>query len=152
MHRRAIEPERPLFPVPTADYTGIIIIANEELPIHGRRSEALLEPCLFPKIWDSEMNLVYERNMFESSNGKLMVRYAASESIFSPTPSGLEGELADFLGPRPLRIFASQVFGINPTDPVIDRDDALRILSTANNRRLLREGKVLLVINEKMLN
>lgn len=144
-HRRAAEPAKPLIPAYTADYTGIIIIASEELPVHGRRAQARMEPCLFPKIWDTNMNLIYERNMFEPSRG-LIVRYAESESIFRPTPSGLEGDLAALVGPNPLRILAREVFGINPTDPVIDTDDALRIISSENNRRLLGEGRIILVV------
>ena len=152
-HSRAVEPENPLIPIRAADYTGIIIIADAELPVHGRRDVALVEPCIFPKIWDSNMNLLYERNMFQPlpQTGNLMVHYATRERIFRPSPSGLEGELAAFLGPNPLRIIAREVFGINPTDPVIDRDDALKIISTENNRRLLREGRVLLVLNEAQL-
>ena len=152
-HIRAVESERPLIPIISADYTGIIIIADTELPIHGRREEALVEPCLFPKIWDTNMNLIFERNMFQPSSqtGNLMVRYTARESIFRPSPSGLEGEFAALVGPNPLRLIAREVFGITPTDPVIDRDDALRILSTENNRRLLQEGRVLLVLNEAQL-
>jgi len=152
-HRRAIEPPRPLIPVHTAEYTGIIIIANEELPIHGRLSQALVVPCLFPKIWDTNMELVYERNMFDPGmkEASLMVRYTTVENIFRSTPSGLEGELAALVGPYPLRIFAREVFGIAATDLVIDREDALKILSTENNRRLLRDGRVVLVLNEKTL-
>ena len=152
-HRRAIEPERPLIPAHAADYTGIIIIADGELPVHGRRAQALAEPCLFPKIWDTNMSLIYERNMFEPAlrEERLMVRYASRESIFRPTPSGLSEDLAALVGPNPYRILAREVFGTNPTDPIIDRDDALLILSTENNRRLLREGRVALVLSGEML-
>jgi len=152
-HRQAIEPPKPLIRAPTADYTGIIIIADSELPVHGRRGQALLEPCIFPKIWDTDMNLVFERNMLEvdGPTGNRMVRYIARESIFRSSPSGLEGELAVLLGPNPLRIIAREVFGVNPTDPVIDREDALKILSSENNRSLLREGRVALVLNDTKL-
>ena len=144
--RRATLPSLPLVPVQTADYTGIIILAYQELPVRGRNSKALVEPCLFPKIWDTNMNLVYDRYMTEAAGGR-MVRYTETETVFRPTPSGLEGEIAALAGPRPLRIFAREVFGIYPTDPVIDRDDALQILSSENNRRLLREGRVVLVLD-----
>jgi hypothetical protein len=150
-HRRAIEPDKPLIPVQTADYTGIIIIVDGEQPIWGRKSRSFAEPCIFPKIWDTNMNLVYERNMLEPGIGRPMVRYTSVESVIRPTPSGLEGELAELLGRNPLRILARGIFGINPTDPVIDRDDALKILSSENNRRLLREGRVALVLSAKML-
>jgi len=149
-HRRIFEPVRPLIPVPTVDYTGIIIIADRELPVRGRNATALVEPGLLPKIWDTNMNLIHERGMVDPAR-ILMVRYADAESIFRPTPSGLEGELAALVGPRPARIFAREVFGIYPTDPVIDHRDALRILSSDNNRRLLREGRVVIVLDAGML-
>jgi len=149
-HRQALEPQRPLIPVQTPDYTGIIIIANEELPVRGRRSRTLAEPCLFPKIWDTEMNLIYERNMYENRDIP-MVRYTTAESIFRPTPSGLDGELAALAGPNPLRIIAREIYGIYPTDPVIDRLDALKITSSDNNRRLLKEGRVVFVLNNNQL-
>jgi len=152
-HRRATELVSPLLPIPTMEYTGIIIIADTELPVQGRMSPAMLVPCLFPRVWDTDMNLIYERNMFDPaiSGERLMVSYAVPDSIFRPTPSGLDGELSALLGPNPLRILARGGFGINPTDPIIDRQDALRILSSENNRRLLEEGRVLLVLNEVML-
>lgn len=152
-HRRAVEAPRPLIPVPRADYTGILIIADEELPVHGRRLSAFTEPCLFPKIWDSEMNLVYERNMFDPAlkTARLMVRYAARESVFRPTPSGLDADIEALIGPNPLRIIAGEAFGITPTDPVIAREDALKILSSENNRRLLNEGRVVLVLDAARL-
>ena len=151
--KRPVEAEKPLIPVLTADYTGIIIVADKVLPVHGRNAQVLLEPCLFPRIWDTNMNLVYERNMVNPDKLRetLMVSYAVSESVFRPTPSGLEGELAALVGPNPLRILAREVFGIYPTDPVIDREDALKILSTENNRHLLREGRVVLVLDEGVL-
>jgi len=152
-HRQAIEPPKPLIRAQTADYTGIIIIADSELPIHGRRGQALVEPCIFPKIWDTDMNLIFERNMLEPEGptGNRMVRYITRESIFRSTPSGLEGELSALLGSNPLRVIAREVFGVNPTDPVIDREDALKILSSENNRRLLMEGRVALVLNDTKL-
>ncbi|MDR3173529.1 MAG: polymerase [Treponema sp.] len=152
-HRRPAEINRTLTPRPVRAHTGIIIIANNEVPLHGRNIRTLPLPCLFPKIWDTEMNLIFERNMLESGVGKTagMVRYADETAIFRPTPSGLEGDLLDMVGPNPLRIIARGVFGIRPTDPIIDREDALLIISSEENRRLLREGKVLLVLHRDVL-
>jgi hypothetical protein len=144
---------RPLIPSPTADYTGIIIIADGELPIHGRNSSALVRPCLFPKIWDRDMTEIFTRNMTNPSEpgGNAMVRYTTAAAIFRPTPSGLEGDLARLAGPNPLRIFARGVFGVYPADPIIDKEDALKIISSENNRRLLREGRVIFILNENTL-
>jgi hypothetical protein len=154
-HRQAAESIRPIIPPPAADYTGIVIIADTVLPIHGRNTSALVSPCLFPKIWDTDMNLIYERNLTDpaltGSGLKPIIHYAKRESIFRPTPSGLDETISALVGERPLRIFARSVFGTVPTDPVIDRADAMLILANENNRRLLREGRVVLIVNDTVL-
>ena len=149
-HERPIEVPRTLSPVPTAAYTGIIIIASEAQPVHGRTGAAILRPCLFPKIWDAEMNLIYERNML---NPKItaMARYFSIKDIFAGGPSGLSPEIAAVTGSRPLRIFARGVFGSTPTDPIISREDALLIISTEENRNLLREGRVAIIVDDSVL-
>jgi hypothetical protein len=117
---------------------------------------ARILPCLFPKIWDTDMNLIYERNTLntaaaEEQNPRSMVRYTAAEGIFRPTPSGLSAVLSALVGDRPLRIIAHGVFGTRPTDPIIDSADALTIISSEENRRLLREGRVVIVLNDGVL-
>ena len=151
-HSRPLEIIRPVIPAPAASYSGIVIIADEAQPIHGRHTSALLHPCLFPKIWDSDMNLIYERNTLDPHYArKMLVHYAARESIFYSSPSGISPELIELVGANPLRIMARGVFGILPTDPIIDKDDALAILSTESNRQLLREGRVVFVVNQEVL-
>jgi len=149
-HRRPAEIPRTLNPVAAPAYTGIIIIASEPLTIHGMKSTALVRPCLFPKIWDAGMKLIYERNMLNPDVGT-MVRYFTQQDIFASGPSGLSPAITAVVGSRPLRIFARGVFGINPTDPIISSDDALQIISSEENRALLREGRVALIIDETML-
>jgi hypothetical protein len=152
-HSRPAELERPLRPLPTAAYTGIIILAAEALPIRGRNTEALAQPCLFPKVWDANMNLIYERSMMDTDRARsaAMVRYVSSSSVFRPTPSGLSPELAELVGNKPLRIIARGVYGIRPTDLIIDREDALLILSSQENIRLLREGRVAIMVDPGVL-
>ncbi|MDR0464892.1 MAG: polymerase [Treponema sp.] len=141
---------RILNPVSAARYTGIVIIAADSLPVHGMRETARAVPCLFPKIWDSEMNLIYEKNMLHSRD-TAMVRYSTMQNIFQNNPSGLSRDLQDVVGDRPLKIFASGVFGINPTDLIIDRSDALLILSSEENQRLLSQGRVVVILDESVL-
>ncbi len=131
-HRAPAQIMRTLSPVTSARYTGIIIIASDDLPVHGQKTNAKAVPCLFPKIRDTDMNLIYEKNMLEPEITS-MVRYAKSESIFQTTPSGLSPELTEIVGDKPLRIFARGVFGIKPTDLIIDSSDALRIISSQEN-------------------
>ena len=167
LHNRAVEMRRILIPVPAASYSGIVIIASGELPVHGRRTGSFVVPCLFPKVWDTDMNLIYERNILDpnyanpnyanpkstdpESASRTLVRYAAEADIFRDTPSGLSPGLSALVGDNPLRIIARGVFGVRPTDPVIDREDALVILSSEDNRRLLREGKVVIILGDEAL-
>jgi hypothetical protein len=137
---------------PSPDYTGIIIIASKQLPAHGMRSAYLARPCIFPKIWDTEMNLIFEKNMLKSGHSGPAVRYAKERDIFLSTPSGLSEELVSLAGERPMRIIAREIFGKRPTDPVIDREDALLIIGNERNRELLREGRVVFVLADEVLN
>jgi len=153
-HSRARIIQPPLIPTPVRDYTGIIIIADEELPVHGRSSSALVVPCLFPKIWDNEMNLLYSRDAVDPQllrTETAFVRYVSRESIMRAVPSAMDDALVAKVGENPLRIMARGVFGAVPTDPIIDREDALLILSSEKNRRLLLEGKIAIVLDKKQL-
>ncbi len=143
-HRSAAEAPRTLEPRPTRPYSGILIYASEELPLHGTRTVTRAEPCFFPKVWDSEMNLIYEKNMVEPAlaRSRGIVRYGSSFD---------ENSYQDIIGTDPLRILARGLFGIRPTDPIIDRDDALKIISSMENRQLLRDGRVVIVIQDKAL-
>jgi hypothetical protein len=141
---------RTLSPVPAASYTGIIIIAAESLPVHGLRGTALVQPCIFPKIWDTDMNLIFDRNMLDPRAGA-SARYFQTSDIFANTPSGLSPGISAVVGNRPLRVIARGVFGVTPTDPVIGREEALPVISTEENRRLLREGRIAIILDEAVL-
>jgi hypothetical protein len=149
-HSRPMSIRPPLAAPPALVYTGVIIFAEGELPIHGRNTSALAQPCLFPKIWDSDMNLFYDKTMTAPEN-TMSTRYALASTVFQDTPSGLDKGLENLVGEKPLRIMAVGVFGVSPTDFVISRDDALLILSSPENRRLLQEARIVFVLNEKVI-
>jgi hypothetical protein len=149
-HSRSAPVWQPLTPVQSPAYTGIVIIANEKLPVHGRNSLSLVQPCLFPKIWDSDMNLIYDKNV-TNPNSTVIVRYVSADAIFRATPSGMDKELEGFVGPNPLRIIAKGAFGVRPTDPIIDKDDALLILSSEANLKLLGEARIVIVLDADLL-
>ncbi|MDR1147131.1 MAG: polymerase [Spirochaetaceae bacterium] len=153
-HRQSARPARIINPRPAAEYTGIIIIAEDKLPVHGRKNYEELLPCLFPKIWDTEMHLIYDKKMTRPDWGAdfAMVHYTGAGSIFENTPSGLSASLQKVVGDKPLRVIARGVFGVNPTDPIIDRADALNILSSETNKRLLNEGRVAFIVPAAALN
>jgi len=140
-------PYNPLFfPLGTASkiYTGILIDARGQLPIHGEYSSEKLNPCLFPKIWNKNMNLIYEKNMVNSEQ-------ARKQSIVFYSSTLDESVYRDRIGTEPLRIIARGVFGDNRTDPIISNDDAERILTRKENIELLRQGKIVIICDPDML-
>lgn len=143
-HRSTSMPKPPLERIATRPYSGIIIDARGDLPVHGEYVSAPLVPCLFPRIWSPDMNIVYEKNMVnpEAARAQGIVRYSASLD---------ESAYRDRVGDDPLRITARAVFGLNRTDPVISADDSLRIMTLAENRQLLDDGKVIIICNPDQL-
>jgi len=143
-HIIAYEPKIPLETVPTRPYTGILIDARGLLSVHGENSKESIVPCLFPRIWNTSFDLLYEKNMVkpEIAIKKGIIHYSASTD---------ESEYRDIIGLEPLRISAREVFGQNRTDPVISNYDYLKILSNADNRKLLLEGKIVILCDEDAL-
>ncbi len=127
----------PLEARPTRAYSGIVIYAKGRLPIHGEPAEGEAQPCLFPRVYDSLMNPLLDRTVVLPevlANGGVL-GYASAVGV----------EAGERVGSDPMRVMAVELFGDHRTDYIITREDALRILSTAGNRELLRQGKVVVV-------
>ena len=140
-HKAPYVPPAPVEYAPTRAYTGILIDARGTLPVQGEYTSAKAEPCLFPKIWDEKMEVVYERNMMTPQRALTtgIVQYSYSDS---------EADYAARIGTDPLRITARRIYGKNLTDPVIAHSDALKILSLAQNRALLESGKIVILLDK----
>ena len=143
-HHFPYENATPIEHVSSRVYTGIIIDARGELDVHGEFMSDEVYPCFFPQIWDEQMNLIYERNMgdpnSEFKNGMIHYDWRDEESAYQAR-----------VGSDPLHIKARKVYGHLRTDPVISREDALKILSVPENRKLLQEGKVVILLDKKNL-
>lgn len=144
MHNAPYSPQSPIEKVASRKYTGIVIDCRGQLKVHGEFSTDNAVPCLFPKIWDDSMELLYERNMVQSHIAKTkgIVTYASTDD---------ESTYIDVIGTDPLRISARKIFGVHRTDPIISRKDALKILSIPENRKLLQEGKVVFLLDKDAL-
>ncbi|WP_296329566.1 OmpA family protein [uncultured Treponema sp.] len=135
---------KPIENIASRAYSGIIIDARGELEVHGEFLEDSVYPCFFPQIWDESMNLIYERNMgnpeSESKKGMIQYDWRDDETFYRSR-----------IGSDPLHIKARKVYGHLRTDPVISRDDALKILSVPENIKLLQEGKVVVLLDKDKL-
>ena len=143
-HKTPYIPSIPPSTAVSKSYTGILIDARGLLPVHGEYTNEKLQPCIFPKIWDTDMVTIYEKNMVDPEIAKKnsLVLYSSS----------LNEELyRDRIGTEPLRIIARGLFGQNRTDPIISMEDSGRILSRPENLKLLKEGKIVIICDEDML-
>ncbi len=143
-HQSPYERRKSIETISSRAYSGIIIDARGQLPVHGEFVDAQAEPCLFPRVWNENMEIVYERNMAQNlevkTNGVAGYDWSDDESRYSQR-----------VGADPLRISAKQIFGHNRTDLVISDDDALRIFSVPQNAGLLKNGKIVLLLNKDVL-
>jgi hypothetical protein len=124
--------------VPTRPFTGLLIYAKGMLPAVGTNGAAQARPALFPRIFDESMTLVMEKGMCspEALAKWGMVGYAMS--LDDQVVVVRAGEL-------PLRLVARGVFGDNSTDLVIPREGALQLLTLPENRKLLEDGRIVIV-------
>ncbi|HVP18297.1 MAG TPA: hypothetical protein VMU36_04820 [Spirochaetia bacterium] len=124
--------------VPNRPFTGLVIYAKGELPAVGSNTMAKARPAIFPRIFDETMTLVMEKGMCdpESLVHWGMVGYATS--LDDPVVF-LRG------GSEPLILAARAVFGTNATDVVIPTDGARQLLTLSENRKLLRDGRIVII-------
>jgi hypothetical protein len=133
----------PLDAKPARDYSGIIVYAKGSLPVHGESVSGAAAPCLFPRIYDEEMNLVLDRGVVVP---EILAASGGSGGVLGYA-SALGVEAGERVGGDPMRIMAKELFGDDRCDFVISREDALGILSSPVNRELLRRGKVVVVLD-----
>jgi hypothetical protein len=125
---------------PTTPFSGIVIYMQGVFPVHGEEKSEELRPCFFPKIFDQEMRLILESGMVspEVFENRGMVAY---------TDTVDEKPFIDRIGYAPLRIIGTGIFGKYYTDIIIPIEAARKILYSEKNRRLLTEGKILIICN-----
>jgi hypothetical protein len=143
-HRRPFPVRRALDFVPTERFTGLVIYAKGRFPVHGENREAAFRPALFPRIFDEQMNLVLDRYRCDPQALRKwgMVAYTDSVDTRSFSPR---------IGVSPLHVMARGVFGRNRTDIVIPTQKVEQLLAIEENRALLVEGRILIILEDEEL-
>jgi hypothetical protein len=139
------------FPLPaslgfqtTREFSGIVIYARGDYQSFGTDKESPCTPAFFPKIFylsdSGTIEPVLEKQMVDPNalkrSGMLSYAYQADSAAYAARA-----------GSFPLTIAAFMVYGNNNTDLVISEDSARMLLSNEKNRALLREGKIVVVID-----
>jgi len=134
------KPSSPLGWKPDQVMSSIVIYADELLPWWGMNNNAWVAACLYPEVFDDEMNILHGTGTIDSQtemeNG--VVHYIADSDIKN---------MRNVLGNSAFFIRARSVFGKNPSSPVISREDADIIRSSTSGRQLLTEGKIFIVLS-----
>lgn len=125
--------------VPTEEFTGVVIHAALPLRHRGTREETLLQPAIFPEIYDTDLRPVLEQDM-------LIPEVLRRWGVVAYAESFDEDPWRNRIGANPLRIMAREVFGVSPVDIVISPEDADRLLSSRHNREMLRQGRILVIL------
>ncbi|MGI9255640.1 MAG: hypothetical protein ACR2PY_01750 [Salinispira sp.] len=123
---------------PGSEYTGLVIYARRELPVHGENFSAALEPAVFPVIYDENLRLIVDRNRMNPEYARTWGGAAYSQNFT---------ENSERVGENPLRILAVGTFGITPADIIIPRADADVLLHYPSLRKILQEGRILIIID-----
>ena len=131
--------ERVIEWIPTRDFTGVVIYAGDSMPLHGTDNRVRLQPALLPEIYDENLRPVLTQDMVDPA---AIDRWG----IVHYTRSTNADEWRGRVGSQPLRITARRAYGVLPTDIIIGRRDADRLLATEHNRRLLRDGRIVVIL------
>lgn len=137
-HLEAAQQTPELEYVPSGSYSGIVIFAEGPLPVYGTRRAAELQPALFPKIFDADMELIFEEH------------FAAPEWIRRWGPLGYfeaddMGLVYSRVGEVPLFVHAVGLFGMHSTDILVSRRSGRQLRADEHILSLLREGKIAVV-------
>lgn len=125
-------------------YSGIIIDARGIIGVHGEYMKDKVQPCFFPKIYCEQMDLIYEKNM-------VLPEIAKTKGICHYDFSDDQTKYEYIIGKNPLYIKAQKTFGQNRSDIIIKKTDALKIITIPENLNLLKEAKVVILLDKENL-
>lgn len=142
-HELPIPVRRVLGFVPARTFTGVVILAQGDFPVHGKDTRAKVRPALLPRLFDEQMNPVLAPEMCAPESLRKW-------GVAAYSYSGSEEELRkreERIGLNPLRTRARAVFGIHATDLLLSGEAARQLLSRPQNRELLVQGRILIILD-----
>jgi hypothetical protein len=144
-HDRPRELPRVISWRPSREFTGLVVYAQGQLPVHGEERVARVRPAVLPDVYSHEATQVVlqpDRVRPEVLTSRGPVAYATSAT--APV-------VRERAGSRPMRTVAVGVFGRYATDPIISAQDADVFFANTANHELIRDGRVVIIIEESVL-
>lgn len=124
---------------PSRDFSGLVIFAMGDLDWLGTGLQARWEPSVSFRLLNPRGEVVFEPSMSDHEYARKWGQAGFSLGLFN------EDRWRDRIGFDPLRIVARGVWGARPGDLVLSEADWQRLLSREANRKLLAEGRVLVL-------
>ncbi|MDA3850160.1 MAG: hypothetical protein PF447_02695 [Spirochaetaceae bacterium] len=128
------------------NFTGIIIYAQDDYPLHGSLEMVQLNPALFPRIWDPQLNLVYHKEQVER---EYLLQWGMVH--YSRDPQNDDNQWAELVGNKPLQISARSIYGKNHCDIILSQEDSRLILSNEEENQLLSQSRILIQLPPETL-
>jgi hypothetical protein len=124
---------------PSRDFSGLVIFAMGDLPWQGAGLKARWQPSLSFRLLNPRGEVVFDPSMSIPEFSTKWGQAGTSLGRFN------EERWRERIGFDPLRIVARGVWGAHPGDLILADSDWDRLLSREANRRLLAEGRVLIL-------
>ncbi len=126
--------------VASDDFSGIVIVAAGELPVRGSSERGRAQAALQPRIYDEQLRLIVSARMVEP-------QVIVSSGMVAYDTRYDQLEWRGRVGDNPLRIVARSLYNRDGIDIIIDDRNAEQILTRHSNRDLIRQGKILIIVD-----
>ncbi|MCL2294023.1 MAG: hypothetical protein FWC36_04070 [Spirochaetes bacterium] len=137
-HRTPLRSERTILWTPSARFTGVVIYADAEFPVHGENRTSFLSPAMFPSVFDERMRRVVTKEMVQPA---FLKKWGTAGYFSDPN----DPRIRERVGDRPLFTSARRLFGRYNTDIIIPAEDANKLFFMGQNANLISEGRFVII-------
>ena len=137
-HERTINPEKTILWTPSDKYTGIVIYADGSYPVHGENRVSVLQPAIYPSVYDEKMRKVLSVEMVKPP---YLLQWGSAGYFSDPKDPGIKERVGD----KPLYTTARKLFGRYGSDIIIPAADAEKIFYKGQNEKLISEGRFVII-------
>lgn len=124
-------------PVPEDDWTGIVIFVPHTLPIRGLGYDAGIQKALFARILTEDLVVLADP---ASRNGRILsYRTVEERNLAEP-----------LIGRRPFLVMAKKLYGKRTCDIILGEEDTKRLLASESGRRVLLEGRIVVLLESSL--
>ncbi len=142
-HSQAVSNTAELNYVASGNYSGIVIYVDDPIEMFGTHVRGHLQPALFPRVYDDDMNLIIDRRMVQPEviNSHGMVNYYHTSHI---------EKIHSRVGEVPLYVHAQALFGIYSTDLILTDRAARKIKADSHTLALITQGRIAIVSSARL--